>query len=449
MISGLLRAFERGLAYAKDHPQILFAFVLTLVLPLAFLYTADRFLEVGRANQDRLQLDRLGLLHDSFISILSATAYDTAIVQEQIEAVAAQNPGITSFMLVHQSGQEFTIEAALDPARIGGAIPEPAIFRNAAAQADVDSLVFPVYSGGRRMWQAARATQAENGDFYYVYTVTDLGNIDALFKQRERTAYIYLALVYGAVLLIAWWVVRLTDYRYLYNEAQRAIKTRDLFTNMIAHELRAPLTAMRGYASMIEESKEASHESKKYAGRIRESSERLIAIVNDLLDVARIQSGKLKVESTEADLSSLAKAVVEELQVSAKEKGINVTHSGTDTAHMAHIDPKRMHQALTNLVSNAIKYTKQGSIEVALAERTDAIELRVKDTGMGISAADQKRLFAPFFRVQSKDVSQVTGTGLGMWITRQLIELMGATIGVESIKGVGTHVVVTIPKKPK
>jgi signal transduction histidine kinase len=97
-------------------------------------------------------------------------------------------------------------------------------------------------------------------------------------------------------------------------------------------------------------------------------------------------------------------------------------------------------------VSNAIKYTQNGAIELSIEEKSAYIEVRVKDTGMGISAEDQKKLFAPFFRVANEDVSKITGTGLGMWITKQLIELMGATIGVESIKGVGTHIVISIPK---
>jgi signal transduction histidine kinase len=110
-------------------------------------------------------------------------------------------------------------------------------------------------------------------------------------------------------------------------------------------------------------------------------------------------------------------------------------------------DGKRLHQALTNLVSNAIKYTNKGTISLSLDDKYAYVEIRVKDTGMGISSDDQKKIFAPFFRVENEDVSKITGTGLGMWITKELIELMGATIGVESIKGVGTHVVITLPKE--
>ena len=187
-------------------------------------------------------------------------------------------------------------------------------------------------------------------------------------------------------------------------------------------------------------------EQQKHAKRITDSAERLLTIVNDLLDVARIQSGKLAFQKENFDVSEVVIAVIDELHISAQEKNIILKHIGTDTSHVVMGDRMRLHQAITNLVSNAIKYTKDGEIELSVAQKFNKVIVRVKDTGMGISAEDQKQLFAPFFRVKNDDVSQITGTGLGMWITKQLIELMGAKIGVESIKGVGTHIVVTLDK---
>jgi signal transduction histidine kinase len=113
---------------------------------------------------------------------------------------------------------------------------------------------------------------------------------------------------------------------------------------------------------------------------------------------------------------------------------------------MVNADGERLKQAITNILSNAIKYTPRGSITISLEQRSDRVELRVQDTGTGIGADEQKQLFAPFFRTKSADQSKTTGTGLGMWITKQLIEAMGGSIGVESIRGIGTHIVVTLQK---
>jgi signal transduction histidine kinase len=219
---------------------------------------------------------------------------------------------------------------------------------------------------------------------------------------------------------------------------------KDLFTNMIAHELRAPLTAIRGYASLLEE-KTPTESDKQHAIRIKESSERMLLILTDLLDVARIQSGKLAIEKKETDVSLVVAKVVAELQVTAREKHIELIQENDTHSCIVMSDSKRLQQVFTNIINNAIKYTQQGSITVSITQVHAFIEIRVKDTGMGIAFEDQKRLFAPFFRVSSTDVSNITGTGLGMWITKELIELLGGSVSVESIKGVGTHVIVKLP----
>jgi signal transduction histidine kinase len=220
---------------------------------------------------------------------------------------------------------------------------------------------------------------------------------------------------------------------------------KDLFTNMIAHELRAPLTAMRGYASLIRE-KSTDELLVSNASKIERASERLLALINDLLDVARIHSGKLAVHEERVNITKLIHEVLDIMHISAHEKSIQLKSTLTEAPLYITADEKRLFQALTNLVSNSIKYTKAGEIYVSCEERSDRVEIRVKDTGMGISAEHQKSLFVPFFRIENTDTEGTVGTGLGMWITKQLIELMKGSIGVESIKGVGTHIVVTLPK---
>jgi len=443
MISRLLYALENGFGYIKKHPHILFVFVLLVAVPLLFLYTGQQFLEVGRANQDRLQKDRVGLLQDATAAMLAAVDYDATRLQSHIETLAEQNPDIEQFGIVRAANTEFTVVAAIDRDQVGERIADTTLYERSALSVD-ESLVFEFSPNGERTWLAFR-TVPSGTDTYFVFTQVSLATIDAAFAQKERGAYYSLVFVYLVFIAITFWLIRVTDYRYLYLETKKANQTKDLFTNMIAHELRAPLTAVRGYAELLETEQDAVAR-KKYTTRIKNSSERLITIVSDLLDVARIQSGKLTTVKESVNISAVVTAVLDELRVSADEKNIGLTSAGTDVVHIATADEKRMHQVITNLVSNAIKYTKEGTIEIALTENPIHIELRVKDTGMGIGAADQQKLFAPFFRVQSTDVDAITGTGLGMWITRQMIELMGATVGVESIKGVGTHIVVTIPK---
>lgn len=444
MISKILYALESGVGYTRKHPQLLLALTLMLILPLLMLWASNEFLRAGQQNTDTLAYQRIGLLNDSFNELALASDLNPEALQSSIDSIAALNPDISKFRIVIEQNGELVSIAALDKSKLG----EPEVDRSIYDKSfgEETGIAFPFLLDGREVIQSFRAIKRDNVLLGYIFVESDQTALNDVLDARKRTAYVVLGILYFVLVIVAFWLVKITDYRYLYQESQNAIKTKDLFTNMIAHELRAPLTAIRGYASMVEESRKIGSEEKMYALRVRQSSERLIAIVNDLLDVARIQSGKLKIDIGEHDLSEIIQAVVDELTPSAKEKGIELRATGTDISHAAVVDDKRLHQALTNLVSNALKYTKEGTIEVTIAEKARNFEIRVKDTGMGISAEDQKKLFAPFFRVESQDVSAITGTGLGMWITRQLIELMGATIGVESIKNVGTHVVVTVQK---
>ena len=447
MIKRILTAIINGFNYAWHHPQIIFILLFMIVIPVMLVFVVKETLDAGRANQDRLQKDRVGIMQDSFVAILKASEYDPSVVTPLIDEIARNNPDITKFRITKREGDKLIPVSALDEQVIG--VPEEEVdsYRLAGLNSN-ESVIVPFYVDGDRVWQTFRYAGTHDGEDWYVFTEQSLAAADTVLEQNERSAWLLIIPVFVFIFLLAYWQFRNTDYRYLYLQAEEANKTRDLFTNMITHELRAPLTAMRGYASMIEENADASTENRQYGTRIRQSAERLLSIVNDLLEVARIQSGRLKVDFKPTDLSELIQNVVFELKPSANQKSISVDHSGTEAPVTVVTDEQRVHQILVNLVSNAVKYTEKGKIEISLTKLRKGVEIRVKDTGMGISAEDQKKLFAPFYRVESESVDQITGTGLGMWITKQLIEILGGSVGVESIKGVGTNVVIKFPEQP-
>ncbi|QQR65241.1 HAMP domain-containing histidine kinase [Candidatus Kaiserbacteria bacterium] len=451
MIQSAFSLIISGYRYVRKHPELLMTIVLMCVIPIAFVASGLQFLNAARDNQERLEKDRIGMMHDVYKSLMDTAKYDQNVMQSELTRIAQLNEDIINFVVARENGPYLDVVASLDISQIGTIVENPTEYR--VANADPNrSTTKPQARDGVRYWLSYRVVKADTGDDYYIFTETSLVHTDALFASRIINAYYWLFGLLAVVLLLVLRHVRLIDYSYLYAESKKANEMKDMFTNMIAHELRAPLTAMRGFASMIVENKDVSDEMRKYAHNIEDAAERLVLVVNDLLDVARIHSGKLSITSSDTNIQEVVSAVLEIMQPIAKEKNIALTQ---DTKIYPinkiypikmFIDKKRFHQALTNLVSNAIKYTQAGSITLSIEDRDDRLEIRVKDTGMGISAENQKNLFAPFFRVQIAEVDNTVGTGLGMWITKQLIELMGGSIAVESIKGVGTHVVITLPK---
>jgi signal transduction histidine kinase len=437
---------ENGIEYVKEHPQLLMTLLLIIVIPIAFLVSGQQFLSAARENQERLEKDRIGMMHDLFSSFLVAISFVSATTQKELELLVAQNPDITKFRVLREEGTDVRIIASLDSELNNTVVDEANTYRIGNTNPN-ETIIMPYAEKGVRYWQSFKLIRTPGFPDHYIFTETSLQHIDTLLASRIQHAYLWLAGILIVIFILLFRHIRLIDYMHLYNETRKANETKDLFTNMIAHELRAPLTAMRGYASMIREREAIDEVTRKNATEIESAAGRLVTIVSDLLDVARIQSGKLRIESGATHVSGVIRSVVEALHPSADEK--NITLAVEDISGSINIiaDEKRLYQVLTNVVNNAIKYTKEGTITIELNEQSEKVEIRVKDTGMGITSENQKKMFAPFFRVEGKETATITGTGLGMWITKQLIELMGGSIGIESIKGVGTHVVITMPKR--
>ncbi len=439
------RLLEGGAGYIKAHPQLLATILLIIVIPVAFLVSGQQFLSAARENQERLEKDRVGIIHDLFASYLGAVNFDATRVQNELDLLALQNPDITKLQVLREVGSDIQIIASLEQTEINTIVTEPDTYRVGNFSPN-ETIIIPYANGGIRYWQSFKLIRNENSSDYYIFIETSLEHIDTLLASRIIHAYMWLIGLLVIIFFLLLRHVKLIDYMYLYAETKKANETKDLFTNMIAHELRAPLTAMRGYASMIRERDGVDEITKKNALEIESASGRLVTIISDLLDVARIQSGKLQIEKGDIHVSGVLRSIVEALHPSADEKQIKLIIDDSKGNVEISGDEKRFYQALTNVVSNAIKYTKEGTITLSLTDFGDRIELRVKDTGMGISSADREKLFAPYARVGGAETASITGTGLGMWITKQLIEIMGGSIGIESIKGVGTHVVITLPK---
>jgi signal transduction histidine kinase len=263
---------------------------------------------------------------------------------------------------------------------------------------------------------------------------------------RRQQSYLGLTAIFMFLLGLAYWFARQIDWRKKHAALESQLQERDLFTNMIAHEFRAPLTVINGYVSFLKESNALHPAERRFVANIETSTQRLLALVNDFLEVARIQSGNMPFEIVQVDVRGVIQSVVEANTLTASKKNLTLSYTPAETALMHKTDVKRLTQILQNMISNALKYTEKGSVEVVAEQNALATIIRIKDTGMGISAEDQQKLFAPFSRVGGVDQSKITGTGLGMWITKQMITLLGGTVSIESIKGVGTHAVIMLKR---
>ncbi len=229
-------------------------------------------------------------------------------------------------------------------------------------------------------------------------------------------------------------------------QAMSASEAKGRFLANMSHEIRTPIHAVLGMDEMI--LRESGEERiREYALDIRNAGQTLLALINDILDISKIESGKLEILPVEYDVSSLIFDIVNMMKMKAQDKNLEfVLHVDERIPCRLFGDDVRIRQILVNLLSNAVKYTEQGSVtwEVAFEETSqeadDTIELifRVRDTGIGIREEDLEQLFTAFERLDEKRNRKIEGTGLGMSITTQLLEMMGSQLEVESEYGKGS-----------
>jgi signal transduction histidine kinase len=219
---------------------------------------------------------------------------------------------------------------------------------------------------------------------------------------------------------------------------------KDEFVSNVSHELRTPLTSISGYVElMLEDERDA--EKRSYLEIVDRNAERLLGLVSDLLFSARLQGGRLELDRTEVDLHQLVVQAIESARPRAETAGVELTAT-TATVPIVSGEAVRLAQLVDNLVSNAIKFTPSGGrVAVRLSSEEGLVRFEVSDTGIGISEQERERLFERFFRSQNALERQIQGTGLGLYISKAIVEAHGGRIGVDSKAGEGTTFVVELP----
>ena len=225
--------------------------------------------------------------------------------------------------------------------------------------------------------------------------------------------------------------------------AKAASEAKSNFLSNVSHEIRTPINAVLGLDEMI--IRESSEKQiKKYAADIKNSGKTLLALINDLLDFSKIEAGKMDIIPVEYELSSVINDLINMVSSKAAEKGLQLkVDVAKDIPHVLYGDEIRVKQCILNILNNAVKYTHEGSVTLRLtgrriSEEEVALRVNVIDTGIGIKEEDLSKLFSPFERIEESRNRTIEGTGLGMSIVKQLLDMMGSRLEVKSVYGEGS-----------
>ena len=352
---------------------------------------------------------------------------------------------------------------------------------------DFNSSIYPRKTKGKLSWEdytndiLARGTgyvifrtQATNGWDYMYYSPMGINDWSIAVEIPESVAFesvflirkmcFILGIIMAGVIIVYYLWVRRNSKQMTEQAVEQAVLTeklrkaeaadraKSLFLSNMSHDIRTPMNAIIGYTTLVQTCLDNREKTEEYLGKILSSGNHMLSLVNDILDMSRIESGKLNIEEKNCFISDIFKDMRNIIQPQMHSKQLNFYMDTIDVINEEiYCDKLHVNQVLLNLLSNAIKFTPSGGT-VALTVRQKpsapkgygAYEIRVKDTGIGMSRDFIEHIFEPFERERNTTASGIQGTGLGMAITKNIVDAMGGTITVNSEQGKGTEFVIDL-----
>jgi len=446
--------------FIKKNYQIVYSIILIVFIPVAIILNTVIF---TRSFQKAIDQDLQGkaisigdVINVGLIGYLDKFGE----LQNKVEAISLFNDEIVAADLLAPAGEDFKVVASLNRDVVGRVTKETV---NVLAWRENKPVAFLTTSGNNnsienvvgfdkqpeRYWAVIMPMKDATGAKQMLLSMKiSVATMDKLTRDILIRSYVVLLVTVLIIILLLANNTRLFEYAALYRKIKEIDQMKDEFISVASHELRTPVTGIRGFVSMIlaGDLGPISDKAKESLAIVQSSADRLSVLVEDLLNVSRIEQGRMSMALKPADVGPMIKETIAELRVQAEQKKLSLTYQPhTEELPPVSIDGERFKQILFNLIGNAIKYTPKGQVEVITEEKNKRLEIKIKDTGLGMSAKARERLFEKFYRVQTEETSNITGTGLGLWITKQLVEMQGGEITVDSIEKVGTQMTVSFP----
>jgi signal transduction histidine kinase len=455
---------NRSTTFIRNNPTIIFSLLLIIVVIGALFLNSYFILTRFQENSDKTLRTKAVLAED--VMGVAASDYFLDLVQykdkleDKIVQIQKRDPEIVEIAVYSAdatSGEYSPLisSKSIDPQRLTTAETEKISQRAIKFALSVDdAFAFISNVDGNRFWSVVKAVKGQDGQVKSILLLKlSLAENDALVQKTIFQVYLLSVGAMLIVLLLVFNHIRLFAFEVRAKKLEEIDKMKDDFISMASHELKSPLTAIRGYVELLaditkEEGVKTGREAQqqKYLTNIDISVNRLRTLVEDLLDVSRIEQNRIPFEYKEVDFAKIVLEIADEMKLLADEKGLEIKKNIADVAKVS-VDPERLKQIVVNLISNAIKYTPKGTVEIQIKQDDENVFLIVADTGLGISAENMKKLFSKFYRVETEHTMGISGTGLGLWIAREIAQKMGGDLKVESIEGVGSHFTLILKKQ--
>lgn len=440
---------ENSVQFVRRNPFVLYSFVLIASVTGVIFFNTYYFLGKFQGTVDGLLQSKAFLAESIFGTLVQDSLDDREFLSARLQQLKKENDDVAAIAVLIRSEQEkqYQIIASTDHEDVGEKISfqDSASYPFRRTWSDESATGYITSRGNERYWNVVKAIDQDDGNRVgLVLFQLSLRDHDLFVQSAMRQVYgvalVSLMLVLGLIGIH----VRLYGFAIKATKLEEVDRMKDDFISMASHELRSPLTVLRGYidilkSELLKKIPEAeSGEERRYLNNMEESVTRLNNLVEDILNVSRLEQNRLPITMENIDLGPLLTKFVSQFSLEAKQHGLTLSY-GEVRIPQVRGDRERVTQIIVNMLSNAIKYTPSGTVTVLTKETDDEILVTVADTGLGISAEGMKNLFSKFYRVKTDQTSKISGTGLGLWISREIARKMDGDITVESIEGVGSH----------
>lgn len=446
----------------SERGQIIFAVVLIVLIPAAVVWNTVSINKLSRNDLDYALRRQANLAEQILQSGLKDHLTEPDKLQHAVDDVKAASSDAEEIwavdILLPKDGR-FVVAASTVRTAIGTQVNDPLValtwssnkpYAYATRSSDPVTVNQKLLADDRaiKYWVIfGTMKDAQGRPVALVGMKLSAQKIEDAIQRSYTKSLVTLFVTVGIVILLLLVNTRLFQYTYLFRKLKEVDQMKDDFISVASHELRTPITGIRGYLSMILDGSmgQIPPAVKDSLTLVNQSAERLNGLVEDLLNVSRIEQGRLDLELQPVEPLSVIREVVTELLPMAKEKQLNVSYQTAESLPTLQLNRDRFKQVMVNLVGNGIKYTPQGSVTVQTETRDKRLRIKVADTGLGMSPTDMQRLFTKFYRIRTDQTQEIVGTGLGLWITKQIVEKMNGTIEVESIEGTGSQFIISFP----
>jgi len=434
----------------RENSQFIYSLILIFLIPAAIIFYSFWSFQKTQNNL-KLELQKKAQLS---MAIFSATTADSlendALLQTKINEIIKNQREIQEITVLKPLADGFLVVASSKTANLG---------------LTYQSLQYTTSWVENKPLNTTSLDKTQNPSQRYLVVISPLNdsrgekvalaslkmNLAESDRQSQRTLLINL-IVLGItvffVLLLLFNHFRFFEYALLFKRLKEVDKMKDDFISMASHELKTPMAAIKGYMGMIFEgvAGKIDKKAKEHLEKVLANIKRLDALINALLDVSRIEQGRIQFDMQAIDITKTIEAIVSEIKIQADEKKLKLEYQPLPRPRpFIFADPERLAQVFDNVIGNALKYTFKGEVKIYHKVENNQLKTMVQDTGIGISREDLKGMFTKFYRVRTEKTADIPGTGLGLWITKQILTRMNGEISVISLENVGSTFIISFP----